>query len=142
MPLGRQSFPQSDGTPQIVPIGPNQVAPAPPGLDERAVGGVGISHHETLVDADFNNGIAVVRFPGAVTAISVYAPAGVPLYLAYERTPGSTKGSYDLYHPGTGILSEPTRPITELHVNTGTGGPPGSAIEVHGYGGSFALRAL
>lgn len=139
MPLGGNHRPVNDGAPLIVPVPPQSLPPAAPDLLERQAGSE-VWFHRTLVPADFVSGLARVDFPGQVTALSVYAPAGVPLYLGLDR-PGtsSAANAYDVFHPGSGYLSDRVRPIGSLYVATSTGAAPGAAVEVYGYAGSYAI---
>lgn len=138
MPLGGQSYPMPDGTPQIVPVGPRQMAPAAPSLEERQAGSQ-IWHHETIGTTDWDNGTYIVDFPGEVTKITVHAPASTPLWLGLDTSVGSNPGTYDIAHPGGGFLTDNVRPIKRLFITTGTGLAPTAPVEVYGKGGSYAL---
>lgn len=140
MPLGYQGSPQLDNSGVIVPVGPTQVAPAPPDLAERQAGKE-IWAHRTLeaTTTDWPDGLARVTFPGPVTKLEVLAPAGVELYIGLDRTAGPAANQYDLKHPGTGLLSDRVPRVTTVYLSTGTGIAPSGLVDVWGKAGSYAL---
>lgn len=144
MPLGNTRRPQiGEPVHQVIPVPPAAVAPLPPSLVERQAGG-DMWKHVTLdtAAATWSGGLAQVDFSkeGRAREITVYAPTGVVLYIAFDKPASTSAGTYDIFHPGGGFLSERCPDVGVLYLATVSGSPPPAPIEVFGRAGAYMLR--
>lgn len=144
MPLGNTRRPQiGEPVHQVVPVPASAVAPLPPSLVERQAGG-DMWKHITLdtAAATWPTGLAQADFSkeGRAREITIYAATGVALFIAFDKPASASAGTYDLYHPGGGFLTERIPDVGVLYLATATGIAPGAAVEVYGRAGSYMLR--
>lgn len=144
MPLGNTRRPfVGEPVHQVIPVPPSAVPPAPPSLVERQAGG-DMWKHVTLDTsaATWSAGLAKVDFSkeGGAREVTIYAPTGVVLFVAFDRQATVNPGGYDLYHPGGGFLSERCPTVGVLYLATISGAAPAAAVEVYGRAGSYMLR--